>query len=492
MPTVSPRLSKSRILSGLQCPRRLWLEAFRREVMETSAGAQASFDAGNALGDLARELYGPGLLIGHVDDISRALRETENALSTKGKRQVLFEAAFQYDGVMVRADALVPVRGGYDLIEVKSSGFVKDYHLVDCAVQAWVIQNAGISLRRIHIAHVDTSFVYEGGENYDGLLLPEDVTTKVIELQGNVPDWVRGLKNVLRSEEPAIKTGEQCAKPFDCPFFNYCRKQEPAGPEYPVTILPRAGKLAKTLQEEGYLDLCEVPVSRLANPLHQRVRQASISQLAFVDPGVATTMQKLGYPRYYLDFETVDFAVPKWAGTRPYQQIPFQWSCHVENPDGSIAHDMFLDLTGEPPMRAFAESLLVAVDEPGPILVYNQAFEKTRIAELAAMFPDLAGQLNAVIARIVDLLPIMRECYYHPAMKGSWSIKKVVPTIAPDLDYGNLENVASSGDAPLAYLEATHPGTTEVRRVELDAALRRYCANDTLAMVELVRTFSRT
>lgn len=141
-------------------------------------------------------------------------------------------------------------------------------------------------------------------------------------------------------------------------------------------------------------------------------------------------------------------------------------------------------------MRAFAESLLAAIGESGPILVYNAAFEKTRITELAGLFPDLAAALDVSIARLVDLLPIAREHYYDPAMKGSWSIKKVIPTIAPELDYVNLENVASSGDAPLAYLEATHPNTTEARRAELDAALRRYCANDTLAMVELVKSFS--
>lgn len=218
MPTVVPRLSKSRILSGLQCSRRLWLETFRRDVMEASADAQAAFDAGNALGELARELYGPGLLIGHVEDVPEALRATDDAFRAKGKRQVLFEAALQHDGVVVRADVLVPVRGGYDLIEVKSSGSVKDYHLIDCAVQAWVIRNAGVPLRRISLAHVDTSFVFRGNEDYDGLLLAEDITGEVSALQSNVPGWVRRLKNVLRGEEPDIKTGEQCSKPFGCPF----------------------------------------------------------------------------------------------------------------------------------------------------------------------------------------------------------------------------------------------------------------------------------
>lgn len=487
MPTAAPRLSKSRILSGLQCPRRLWLETFRRDEMETSADAQAVIDAGNELGELARELYGPGLLIGHVHDIPTALRETESALSASGKRQVLFEAAFQHDGVVVRADVLVPVRGGYDLIEVKSSGSVKDYHLVDCAVQAWVIRNAGVSLRRIRLAHVDTAFVYQGNDNYEGLLLAEDVTAKVLEWQRSVPGWVRGLKGVLRGKEPAIRTGEQCFKPFECPFHEYCRAQEPAGPKYPVTILPRAGTLIRVLQEEGYDDLRKVPAERLGNALHKRVRKASVTGRAYLDPAVADKLAALSFPRYYVDFETIAFAIPHWAGTKPYQQIPFQWSCQVERRAGALEEQAFLDLSGDAPMRRFAESLVGVLGRRGPILVYNQAFEATRVHELARLFPDLADELVVLTERMVDLLPMTREHYYHPAMMGSWSIKAVLPTIAPELDYENLDDVADGGQAQLAYREATHPDTTARRRVELDKALRRYCGRDTLAMVRLVQ-----
>jgi len=490
MPTVAPRLSKSRILSGLQCSRRLWLETFRRDVMEASADAQAAFDAGNALGELARELYGPGLLIGHVEDIPEALRETDDAFRAKGKRQVLFEAALQHDGVVVRADVLMPVRGGYDLIEVKSSGSVKDYHLIDCAVQAWVIRNAGVPLRRIFLAHVDTSFVFRGNEDYEGLLLAEDITDEVSALQSKVSGWVRRLKSVLRGEEPDIRTGEQCSKPFDCPFHTHCRAQEPPGPKYPVSILWHGGKLIKALQEEGFDDLCKVPAERLKSALHQRIRKASATGRVFLDPAASEIVTGLGYPRYYVDFETIDYVIPRWVGTRPFQQIPFQWSCHVEQRDGTLREQAFLDLSGEAPMRPFAETLLRALGRRGPILVYNQSFEANRVRELAAMFPDLADALLALVTRMVDLLPITRDHYYHPAMMGSWSIKAVLPTIAPELDYENLDDVADGGQAQLAYLEATHPNTTTDRRASLEQALGRYCGRDTLAMVRLVRALA--
>lgn len=249
-PTVT-RLSKSRIVDGLQCERRLWLGTYQRDAMETTPGNQAVLDAGNDVGDLARELYGPGLLVGHVENTARALAETAEALQNKGRRQTLFEAAFQHKDVLVRADVLKPVPGGYDLIEVKSSTSVKDYHLVDCAIQAWVIRNAGITLRRVYLAYIDSAFVYAGNDDYDGLLVTEDITAETAELIEQVPSWVRRLQKVLRGNEPSIATGEQCFTPFDCPFFEHCRSQEPQGPKYPVTILRRSAALVRALVDEA-------------------------------------------------------------------------------------------------------------------------------------------------------------------------------------------------------------------------------------------------
>ncbi|MDE2271708.1 MAG: DUF2779 domain-containing protein [Xanthomonadaceae bacterium] len=472
-------------MAGLQCHRRLWLETFRHEVAKVDANAEARLATGHEIGDLARELLGPGILIGHVNELDAALARTGHLIAARPDA-TLFEAAFRQEGVLVRTDVLRPVDGGYDLIEVKASTQVKDYQLDDCAVQAWVITRAGVPLRRVCIAHVNNSFVYQGEGDYRGLLLTEDQTDAVRSRMHNVPDRIDSLKEVLQNPEPGIHTGEQCHKPFDCPFFDYCRAQEPAGPEYPVTILPRARKLAAQLQAEGYDDLLRVPPSRLTNAVHRRIQKATISQQPFLDGRVRAALRGLQYPRFYLDFETVDFAVPRWAGTRPYQQITFQWSCHVETHGEPLMHHSFLDLSGAAPMRPFAESLLEELGGAGPILVYNASFERTRIQELAAMFPDISAPLAALVPRIVDLLPITREHYYHPAMKGSWSIKKVLPSIAPELDYSNLDGVAASDDAPRAYLEATSPETSAARKAEINAALVRYCERDTLAMVRIV------
>ncbi|WP_082007487.1 DUF2779 domain-containing protein [Tepidimonas taiwanensis] len=190
--------------------------------------------------------------------------------------------------------------------------------------------------------------------------------------------------------------------------------------------------------------------------------------------------------------ETVQFAVPIWKGTRPYQQIPFQFSVHRLSRTGKIKHQPFLDLTGSDPSRAFAEALIAACGERGPIFVYNAAFETARIRELSDRFPRLASALLTLNERVVDLLPVARDHYYHPSQQGSWSIKAVLPALCPDLHYGDLDGVQDGGMAMQAYLEAIAPQTSLARKREIERQLLAYCALDTYAMVRLWAAFSGT
>lgn len=480
-------LSKSRVLSGLQCEKRLWLETHRRELMEVSSSSTRAFALGHALGDIARTVLGSGRLIGHVDHIGLAMRETAAALAAE---TLLFEPAFSADGVVARADGLRKMRGGWHLIEVKSSTAVKDYHLQDCALQAWVLSSAGTPVKKVTLAHIDKDFVYPGEGRYDGLLRHVDVTGAVDQLDPYVPRWIAYLRQILAGPEPKVASGAHCSTPYDCPFVGYCHAQEPAPPEHPVTLLPRAGKLAERLAADGMTDLRQVPEAALTNELHRRIRRAHLSGKPVLEPGAASILKKLGWPRYYLDFETIALSVPLWAGTSPYQQIPFQWSCHIQQRDGSLSHTEYLDASGVSPIEDFAASLLAALGNAGPILVYNQSFEASRVRELAQMLPKRAEALLALNERMVDLLPITRAHYYHPDMRGSFSIKAVLPTIASDLDYGNLDEVRDGGKAQDAWAEIVNPRTPGDRKEVLRRALLAYCKRDTLAMVRLVQFFS--
>jgi hypothetical protein len=498
-------LSKSRILAHRQCPKRLWLQINKPELIETDDAAQSRMAAGTHVGELARDLQSGGLLI-DSDDLGQCLADTEQALASSPRP--LFEATFQHDGVLVRADLLLPDEGGYRLAEVKSSARVKENHYEDAAVQAWVARNAGVPLTRIEIAHIDTSFVYPGGGDYRGLFTHADITEDVSTLENDVPGWVEAARTTLAGDEPNIEPDGGCYEPFECPFLAYCQpasEDENEAEGFPPEILPYGKALAASLREDGFNDLRDVPVERLDKPKHQRVWRATVNDKAEIDPMAGRILADLPYPRYYIDFETIQFAIPIWTGTRPYAQIPFQWSCHIELAPGTTLPNFFLADGNTDPRREFADSLLKVLDksfltnflpgfncdgfsDAGPILVYNQGFECARMRELGIAFPDLAPAFDAAIERVVDLLPITRAYYYHPKMRGSWSLKAVLPTIDPEQSYEGMM-VADGGMAQEAFLEMIDPETDPDRKEELRQALLDYCAMDTFSMVRLTQFF---
>ena len=485
-------LSKSRLLLHRQCPKRLWLKIHHPE-LEIDNGNQARFATGTYVGELAQQLYPDGVLI-DGDSLAQAVIDTKEILT--GEKRPIFEATLQADGLLIRAELLLPSPlptagegvNSYRMVEVKSSTSVKDYYLTDAAIQSWVAQQANLSLTSVEIAHIDNSFVYPGGGDYQGLFHYADVSEQIAGMTDEVPEWIDAARETLSGDEPNIATGNQCSKPFACSFLAYCSpKSEDVG-GYPPEVLPRGGKLPATLRAEGYIDLRDVPEERLDNLNHQRVWRITKSAQAELNPEAGRIIAALPYPRYYIDFETINPAVPVWAGTRPYMQVPFQWSCHIETAKGVMTHCAFLADGQSDPRRPFAESLIDAVETDGPIFVYNAPFERTRMRELAEYYPDLALILEAAIDRIVDLYPIACKYYYHPDMRGSWSIKAVLPTIAPDLAYDNLE-VANGGMAQEAFAEIMQPETLPDRRQQLRDALLLYCERDTVAMVRIAHYF---
>jgi len=481
------RLSKSKIMAGLQCPKRLWLQTHRPELIQDDKSQQA-YAAGNELGEAARRLYPEGQLIEHVFDIPKALAATQAAL-TEHPLIPLFEAAFQHEGVVVRVDLLFGEEDGLRLVEVKSTTSVKPLHITDSAIQAWVMENEGYQVKRVELAHVNNAFVYQGDGDYVGLLTHADITDAVSEIKPKVAGWASTFKTLLAGEMPDIASGEQCHKPYDCPFDGFCNKNQA---EYPLTLLSYSRKFLEPLSAEGISDIRNVPESMLTTDKQRRIWSATMTGKPILDKAIADELAKLPYPRYYLDFETVGYVVPIWQGTRPYQSLPYQWSCHLETAPSTLTHMEYLDVDGtQAPMRRFAESLVAQMGADGPIFVYS-SYEAGIIKGLIELHPDLAASLEKIIDRLVDLLPLAQKYYYHPAMKGSWSIKAVLPTIAegaPDLDYKQLDEIQNGLLAQEAYLEIIRPDTSKERRDDLSRKMLVYCKLDTMAMVRLVEYF---
>ena len=486
---MTPALSKSKIMNGLQCQKRLWLEVHKPQLLIVSADVEHRFDIGHMVNDIACSLHENGHLIEWDGGVANALAETKRLLMESPEKP-LFEATFSHQGVLVRTDILKKNADGYHLIEVKSSTCVKEQYYADCAVQAWILEGNGLSLNRVELAHIDNQFVYRGAGDYRELFHYADLSSSVAEQKPEVSKWVNRFQKTLQGAEPNIEIGDHCYTPYSCPFIDYCSGCESADTDYPLTCLPRGRKIAKELECEGITDIRNIPSGRLHNETHEWVRKVTVSGRSELKPAVKKIIRAYPYPRYYLDFETTRFAVPIWADTRPYQALPFQWSCHIEADTDELAHQEFLDASGIPPMRGFIESLLRAVGKSGPIFVYS-SFEKSRLNELASRFADLQPAIQQVVERLVDLLPITRQYYYHPDMRGSWSIKAVLPTIAPNLNYSDLGEIQDGSAAESAYQECIEPDTTQQRRKSLSADLLEYCKRDTEALVVLVRFLSR-
>lgn len=486
------KLSKSKLIAYRQCPKRLWLEIHRPELRKDSAATQASFGVGHAVGDIARQLYDPAgkgvLLDAQRDGFDAVFRRSEELM---GANQPVFEAGFAIEGALAFADVMLPVkRNGcraWRMVEVKSSTGVKDYHRDDAAIQSYIAREAGVPLASIALAHIDSDWVYPGKGDYRGLLAECDLTEEAFGRGDEVREWITAAQEVVaRKEEPGIGTGEQCSSPFACGFFEHCQSQEPQA-EYPVYWLPsiRARALREHIAANAALDLRDTP-DGLLSELQLRVKAHTLSgEIYFDAESAAAALKAHRLPAYFLDFETIQFAVPIWKGTRPYQMIPFQFSLHTLDADGKLESHAFLDISANDPSRRFAESLVAACGNSGPVFVYNAGFEGARIGELAERFPGLAAALLAIKERLVDLHPVTRENYYHPSQQGSWSIKAVLPAIAPELSYKSLDGVQDGGMAMDAYLEAIHPDTLPERKAEIEKQLLAYCGLDTFAMVRL-------
>ena len=489
--------SKSKLLAYRQCHKRLWLEVHKPELREDSGETQARFQTGYQVGDIAKRIYDPD---GKAAVIDVEAEGFDGAFERSGKllvesRQPIFEAGFKADGALAFADVMLPeFENGqivWRMVEVKSSTSVKDYHRDDIAVQTFVAQSAGVKLKSVALAHIDSSWVYPGNEDYRGLLKENDLTAEAFSRTGEVKGWIEEAQKIVgQLAEPDIAVGDHCYDPFECGFCNYCNKGVPQ-PEYPVGWLPRFSAVKRErLAEKGVNDLRGVP-DDLLNDKQAMVKEHTLTNTVFFDAaGAAADLANHGFPAYFLDFESIQFAVPIWKGTRPYQQIVFQFSLHSLNESGQLSHTAFVDFSGADPSEPLARALITACGQNGPVFVYNQAFEKTRIRELTDRYPDLAGALLAINDRIVDLLPVARNRYYHPSQQGSWSIKAVLPAIVPELSYDRLDGVKDGGMAMDAFCEAIQSATIKERKSAIETQLLAYCQLDTFAMVRLWQFFS--
>lgn len=482
-----PGLSKSRFQSGMQCHKRLFLESHHRDLLpEASAAQQAIFDTGHRVGELACKRFPGGVLF--EEDFTQfkpALQRT-NALLADASIPAFYEPAFLHENVKVRVDILKRNDdGSFDLIEVKSTTRTKDVHIRDLAIQYYVLQGSGITVNRACLMHLNTDYVYQGGEyDLEQLFAIDNMTEQVKALQDAIPGQLTAMKTMLAEDAPPmIETGDQCYSPYSCPFIDYCH-DEPF--EHPVTELPRLRTaLLERFEIDGIAEINEVPDKYFAeDSLYERIRKCVRQNQPYYSSELKHAFKGLKYPIHFLDFETFNPALPLFPGTRPYQVLPFQWSNHTMRPGGALTHAEFLHNDATDPREAFVTSLIHTLGETGSIVVYSP-YEQGVINRLAKEFPHYAQPLAALRGRIFDLLPIVREHCYHPDFHGSFSIKKVLPALVPELSYDALP-IADGTAAANGFSEMIDSTTLPDRKEQLRTDLLAYCKLDTYAMVRLL------
>lgn len=482
-----PLLSKSRFGAGLQCPKRLYLECYSPELAEPpSISQQALMEAGIAVGELARQTFPEGCLIEEpYYQHDAAVTTTLRALADHSLAAI-YEAAFTFDGVRIRADVLGRnADESFDLVEVKSSTSVKQEHIPDVAIQRYVLDGSGIAVRRACLLHIDNTYVYDGGA-YDlaRLFHVEDVTDEARDfVTSEVSSALAEMKEVLRRDNPPeLEIGRQCSYPYRCEFYRHCRE---GAPEHHIEQLPRATRgLLQSLLDAGIRDIRSIPEGFPGVSGNQlRVRDCVIRGQPYVGADLAAALSAAKHPLHFLDFETFGPALPVYPGTRPYQAIPFQWSLHLRDSAGNLTHCSFLHDGEGDPREPFVLSLLDAIEPQGSIVVYT-GFEQNRLKELAAAFPQYSDHLMALCDRMLDLHAVIRAHYYHPGFHGSYSMKSVLPAVVPELGYGDLE-IQEGTHASVAFAQMIAPETQESERQQLRQALLDYCQRDTEAMVRI-------
>lgn len=480
-------LSKSSFIRGIQCEKHLYLYKYHYDEMdELSEMQKAIFKRGTDVGKLAQQLFPGGIDLSPEShtNYDEAIINTNESL--KSGKKIIYEAAFQFDEVLSVADILVNNKSGLKVFEVKSSTSVTDVYLMDAALQYWVISNSGYRVKDFSIVYINNQYVRNGDLDLKQLFIVESVLEEILSLQKWVEENIGRLKKVLsQSRIPEIDIGVHCYSPYLCGFYNYCRKHIPENSVFDLSGVHLSTKYQ--MYRSGIISLDEIN-DEINLPQGAKIQVDVFrngKNLIDAD-AIKSFLSEINYPIYFMDFETFQPAIPMFDNSRPYMQIPFQYSLHYKkNKKSALEHYEFLAEAKDDPRIPFIENLIKDTEPEGDILVYNKSFEITRLKEIAEAFPKYKKQIENIISRIKDLIiPFQKKYYYTNEMKGSYSIKYVLPALVPELNYDNLA-INEGGLASLTFESLFGESDSEIIKEKRNQLLE-YCKLDTFAMVKIL------
>ena len=481
------KISKTKFVAGVQCLKRLYLLVHEPEMASQPGGSNESvIEQGREVGLLARQLFPGGVEVNASGGLEAAIHKTRELVANP-ECPAIFEGTFEYNDVVVKSDILQRRKENlWRLVEVKSTVDQKEHHSEDLAIQSYVLSQSGLKLASVWLAHINGSYVLTGTtvEPRD-LFVFRNLTARTQSLQPELKLRLREQFRILAMPHaPDVPTGAHCINPFVCEFFCHCNRPRPN--DY-IGYMPRMdASTIEELEKMGIEAVRDIPADFELTEFQRRACNAIQTGEPWFSEHLKNEFESLKYPLYFMDFETVNPAIPRFPGMRPYSHIPFQWSVHVQREPGSPGeHCEFLANDGSDPRHAFIASLCSALDDDGSIIVYNQQFESERLWDLAGWLPEYTQRIKDIQRRLWDLLPVVRNNVYHPAFVGSFSLKAVLPALVPDMTYEGM--VVANGQAAGAAWQAMI--RTNCNATEHEAkrqALLDYCGQDTLALVRLL------
>lgn len=482
------KLSKSTFIRGLQCKKSLYLYKNHYNLKDPiSASQQAIFDQGNEIGLLAQSLFPGGVDASPVShfNILDSVTKTKEFLSNG--ETIIYEATFLFNEVLVALDVLVKDNQGWKAYEVKSSTSVSDTHIKDAAVQYYTITNSGLILEDISIVHINNQYVLKDNIDVGQLFTIKSVKERAQNFLPKIPDKISNLKSVIKLKfPPKIEIGSYCDKPYKCDFKGTCWKEVPEYSIFNLSNLKLNTKLELYKNGVHTIDQVDLEETKLNKNQILQVKTELSQTPYFEKNNIDKFLSTLSYPLYFLDFETINPAIPKYNGTKPYQQVVFQYSLHLKKSKLSkLEHKEHLADPDNDPRIEFVSNLIIDCGTFGDILVYNISFERSRLNELAEQFPEFKAQLESIIERLKDLMvPFQKKWYYTSKMRGSYSIKQVLPALVPELSYSalSIKNGESSKSTFLSMINKSFNGNELLSRNDL----LEYCRLDTYAMVKIV------
>ncbi|HEF8258877.1 TPA: DUF2779 domain-containing protein [Campylobacter jejuni] len=484
-------LSKSKYTKGIQCAKSLWLNTYKNEVLSTpNENALAKFSTGNKIGELAYKLFLSGIKIKFENSsFDEKCEQTRQLL--KNNQEVIYEATFCYNDILVMIDILQNTKEGLIINEVKSSTSLKNIYTDDCTLQYYVLSNLNYKIKQVNLIYLNNEYIREDFLDINKLFIINDITKEVLLYQEQVKENLKYFEEILnKKEEPNIDIGTHCFNPYECEGYEYCwNKQRNLCENENIFNISRLNTNKKfEFYYKNIIDLKDIKDLSNFNENQQIQIKASLNQEIYINKdNIKKFLDTLNYPIYHLDFETFMQAVPEFKGIKPYMQIPFQYSLHIDHKD-KLEHKEFLSECGVDPRYELAKKLINDIPKDVCVLAYNASFEKGVIRNLAITYPELSEYLLNIEKNIKDLmLPFQNKDYYHYKMQGSYSIKKVLPALIPDMEkaYKDLELIHNGNEAMQSF--ELMQNMDQNTQVKYRKALLEYCKLDTLAMVKILK-----